>query len=563
MDRAGPSQPRNRDLTASDRPRSAYEDDLFRILTNLGPDGTRQYQEYYDRRTRQGRRMTDHDVAMSVFLENAKDLEAIEEDRTLALAVTRDPHLEDKETTFGGPNPPRVHRMRAWGRRFVSLLNTWARTPVVPTTRVLPVPDMRRVSPPTTTPVWSATSINADTPAVPGVGRVPSPTIVPALSTASTNVAMSAVPDTRQMPFPTTIPGRSTTSTNAAIPAVLDTRPTCRVCIVCQDPVQGPGIRAPCGHYYDIPCIIDLFQSATCDESLYPPRCCKQNIPFFQVQPHFPRALMTQFREKSREFSTLNRVYCAQQTCSRFLGPRTDTTSGTAVYCCPSPNCKTSTCGSCKGRYDGWMHTCRQDQGSEQVLGLGNIEGWARCPGCSQVVELSMGCYHMTCRCRTEFCYLCRAKWKMCGCRLWDEQRLLAVAEQRVDAQLGGDEHHRHGRPPTVQPAPAVQPVIPAPASDVPRTPATQSSRTSEVLSLYDTQALDEGPTARPLLTETHTIHIRHDMIYEMVERLRIHHDCRHTHWVYRKIRNGGGRCENCHETLQLEVYLFVSKLTL
>lgn len=346
---AGPSQPRNRNSMASNRPQSTYEDDLLRILIDLGPEGIRQFQEYYDRRNCQGRRMTDHDVAMSMFLENAKELEAIAEDRALALASARDPHLEGKETTPGGPNPSRVHRIRKWGRRFVSLLNTWAHTPVVPTTLAAPVPGIRQMSPPTTILARSATSIHVATPAVPNMRRVPSPT------TESTNVAVPTVPDT-------TIPARSTTpTTDAAIPAVPDIRPTCHVCLVCQDPIQGPKIQAPCGHYYDIPCIASLFQSATGDESLYPPRCCKQIIPFSHVQPHLPRTLVTHFQEKSREFSTLNRVYCAQESCSRFLGPQTETTSWAAVYYCPSPNCRTSTCGSCKGRYDGWMHMCRQD----------------------------------------------------------------------------------------------------------------------------------------------------------------------------------------------------------
>lgn len=341
---------------ASNRPRSAYEDDLFRILTDPGPEGIRQFQEYYGRRNCQGRRMTDHDVAMSMFLENANELDVIAEDRTLALGLAGDPHLEGKETTPGGSNPPRVHRIRKWGRRFVSLLNTWARTPVVPTTLAAPVPGIRQLSPPTTTLARSATSIHVATPVVPDMRRVPSPT------TESTNVAVSSGPDTRQVPFPTTIPARSTTpTTDAAIPTVPDIRSSCHVCVACQNPIQGPKIQAPCGHYYDIPCIASLFRSATGDESFYPPRCCKQIIPFSHVHPHLPRTLVTHFQEKSREFSTLDRVYCAQESCSRFLGPRTETTSWAAVYYCPSPNCRTSTCGRCKGRYDGWMHTCQLD----------------------------------------------------------------------------------------------------------------------------------------------------------------------------------------------------------
>jgi hypothetical protein len=44
------------------------------------------------------------------------------------------------------------------------------------------------------------------------------------------------------------------------------------------------------------------------------------------------------------------------------------------------------------------------------------------------VVELAQGCYHMTCRCRAEFCYLCSKPWKNCPCPQWDERRLLVEA---------------------------------------------------------------------------------------------------------------------------------------
>ncbi|KAI6038337.1 hypothetical protein EDC04DRAFT_2695604 [Pisolithus marmoratus] len=218
------------------------------------------------------------------------------------------------------------------------------------------------------------------------------------------------------------------------------------------------------------------------------------------------------------------------------------------------------------------MHTCRQDQGAEQVLHLGRSEGWARCPGCSQLIELNMGCYHMTCRCRTAFCYLCSARWKTCSCPQWDEQRLLTAAERRVDAQLGGGEHHhrRHVRPgsvqlaprsilirrPTDQPVPAVQPVVPTPAPAAqPRvhSPKRRSSRVLDVSSPHGSRTLGERLTVRnvrSLATGTHT-HCD-DLINEAIERLRANHDCQHTRWKYRR---GAGRCENCHDMLPL--YLF------
>ncbi|OJA08840.1 hypothetical protein AZE42_12703 [Rhizopogon vesiculosus] len=94
-------------------------------------------------------------------------------------------------------------------------------------------------------------------------------------------------------------------------------------------------------------------------------------------------------------------------------------------------------CGKCRGRYEGYYtHNCTPDTETERVLTLSRASGWLNCPGCAQMTELNMECFHMTCRCRTEFCYVCSALWKSCRCPQWDESRLLAAAELRVDAQL-------------------------------------------------------------------------------------------------------------------------------
>ncbi|KAG1739764.1 hypothetical protein EDD22DRAFT_921980 [Suillus occidentalis] len=230
-------------------------------------------------------------------------------------------------------------------------------------------------------------------------------------------------------------------------------------CVICQDPIFGAEVRAPCGHFYDIGCITDLFQSATRDESLYPPRCCRQNIPLPQVRPHLTQTVLAEFTLKAQEFGTMKRVYCVAPTCSRFLGPLYEGFLS-KVFTCPSPTCNTTTCGKCRE--------------TEQVLTLSRASGWARCPGCAQMIELNMGCFHMTCRCKTEFCYVCKALWKTCRCPQWDEARLLAAAERRVDAQLPPARHAQPANPfrqapPVRQPVPAAgvarnQPIDPRPA---------------------------------------------------------------------------------------------------
>ncbi|KAF8553207.1 hypothetical protein OG21DRAFT_1273259 [Imleria badia] len=215
-------------------------------------------------------------------------------------------------------------------------------------------------------------------------------------------------------------------------------RPTGHNCVICTDPIHSVEIRAPCGHYYDIGCATDLFQSATRDETLFPPRCCGQNVPFGRIRPHLSPALITAFQQKKAEFSTLKRVYCSSPTCSRFLGPVSEGIFGGRVYSCPAPRCRRRTCGKCREQHSGdRTHVCRPDAGATQVLELSRASGWARCPGCSHMIELHLGCFHTTCRCGTEFCYLCRARWKTCECPQWDEQRLVVDEEEAEDEWHG------------------------------------------------------------------------------------------------------------------------------
>ncbi|KDQ61531.1 hypothetical protein JAAARDRAFT_103431, partial [Jaapia argillacea MUCL 33604] len=177
-----------------------------------------------------------------------------------------------------------------------------------------------------------------------------------------------------------------------------------------------------CRHYFDKSCILDLFQAATRDETLFPPRCCRRSIPFSQVRPHMSAELSTLLDEKKKEFGTLRRVYCSNASCSRFLGeasPEAKPSSkqkASKVYVCWS--CGTQTCSRCKTTTttSPSPHTCQPSPQTQQLLSFSQKRGWARCPGCTTMVELAFGCYHMICRCKTQFCYLCGKKWKRCKC---------------------------------------------------------------------------------------------------------------------------------------------------
>ena len=154
-----------------------------------------------------------------------------------------------------------------------------------------------------------------------------------------------------------------------------------------------------------------MFRKATVDESLYPPRCCLTNIPISAARPHLSPNLVEVFHKKAIEFDAPSRVYCHEPRCSAFVGPTTD--EPTALEC---PSCPASTCGLCKAEAHEGKKCSDTDDLNNMAEDMNKKDGWQRCPDCRHVVELSDGCYHITCVCKAQFCYLCGVRWKECSC---------------------------------------------------------------------------------------------------------------------------------------------------
>ena len=227
-------------------------------------------------------------------------------------------------------------------------------------------------------------------------------------------------------------------------------------CVSCMVVIDGDEVLAPCGHHYDQECILRLFETAMKDESLFPPRCCGKPVPLASVRPYMSDAEAEAFTARTKELGTSKRVYCANPACSRFLGAQFDSVSAIPSLLVPTLKCSecgTSTCARCKaaitplppgpqddsaGTSSGGntasrdtpqqartRHRCAPaPEADATVLALAKRTGWARCPGCANMVELTHGCFHMTCRCGTQFCYACSARWRTCSCPRWNETRL-------------------------------------------------------------------------------------------------------------------------------------------
>ena len=207
-------------------------------------------------------------------------------------------------------------------------------------------------------------------------------------------------------------------------------------CIICNELCRYfETFKAPCNHDYCRNCLIALVEAFTRDESLFPLRCCQDPIPVAEVLPTLPLTLRSLFERKNAEFSTLtrDRLYCSNLNCSTFLGSSEGRLFLSAIQC---PHCLAQTCPRCKESAHAG-EGCGVGESNEALQALAKSEGWQTCPGCNAVVELNHGCYHITCRCRAQFCYLCAERWKSCDCVQWDDDRLLVAAQEGVQNELG------------------------------------------------------------------------------------------------------------------------------
>lgn len=164
-----------------------------------------------------------------------------------------------------------------------------------------------------------------------------------------------------------------------------------RVCVCCNDQEQASSmlIQVPCGDTYCTDCLRNLFIHATKDESLFPPRCCQQHIHIDTVATLLSADELTLFEKASVEFSTQQRTYCATASCGAFIPP---TNIRADIAKCQE--CNNLTCTVCKQA--GHEGDCPQDTSVQTTLELAADNNWRRCNNCQRMIELNLGCNHIT-----------------------------------------------------------------------------------------------------------------------------------------------------------------------
>ncbi|KAI9048525.1 hypothetical protein LZ554_007358 [Drepanopeziza brunnea f. sp. 'monogermtubi'] len=191
-----------------------------------------------------------------------------------------------------------------------------------------------------------------------------------------------------------------------------------RSCTACQEQFESCELgRAPCAHEYCGDCLQGLFKASMTDDTLFPPRCCREPItPCGNIRIYLSTDMVQQYEAKKLEFDTPNRTYCSNPVCSSFI--QKEHILEERAYC---QTCRTITCTICK--LAAHRGDCPEDTALQLVLETAKENEWQRCYKCQRVVELDTGCNHMTCTCKAEFCYRCGEPWKTCPCAQWDENR--------------------------------------------------------------------------------------------------------------------------------------------
>ncbi|OJJ38786.1 hypothetical protein ASPWEDRAFT_106433 [Aspergillus wentii DTO 134E9] len=194
------------------------------------------------------------------------------------------------------------------------------------------------------------------------------------------------------------------------LPALSKPAPAIFRCTVCYDDYQPSKlVRLPCKDLYCTNCLKNLFLLSTNDQSLFPPKCHGQVIPSFLISGKMTPQQLDSFSNAEIEFSTVDRTYCSNTECNRFLHPRQVTSDRAGCTHCGSVTC--TICKKPAHRDD-----CPEDHDLQATLALALNEKWQRCFACRAIVELDTGCNHMTCNCGAQFCYLCGEKWGTCSC---------------------------------------------------------------------------------------------------------------------------------------------------
>lgn len=233
--------------------------------------------------------------------------------------------------------------------------------------------------------------------------------------------------------------------------ALQDTYQTEDCLICCEEKAPWEMLTVRCFHKFCSSCMVRYVDSKL-QASQVPIRCpqtgCEHYMSVDECKDFLPAACYENLLKALAEANIPDskRVYCPFPNCSALFYKGQDastraSSSGnredTAIGCVECPECHRLFCADCCVPWHSTM-SCEEYQGlpadernSEDITlhRLAQNRQWRRCQECRRMIELTQGCFHMTCWCGHEFCYACGAEYRnkqqTCHCAYWDEQNII------------------------------------------------------------------------------------------------------------------------------------------
>jgi hypothetical protein len=162
-------------------------------------------------------------------------------------------------------------------------------------------------------------------------------------------------------------------------------------CCVCYDEIPSyEVVDLTCNDHYCRDCLRQLFSCSFKDLTLFPPRCCKNELTPEIVGLLLTSDIIHEFEERKLEYDTTDKTHCSNFTCSAFLKKEHIDNARKVASC---PNCDQQTCILCKSpAHEG---LCPEDETTKMIMQLAEKNHWKQCSSCKAMVEISFGCNHM------------------------------------------------------------------------------------------------------------------------------------------------------------------------
>ncbi|XP_050233820.1 E3 ubiquitin-protein ligase RSL1 [Mercurialis annua] len=216
----------------------------------------------------------------------------------------------------------------------------------------------------------------------------------------------------------------------------------CSIC--CEEKILPMMITMKCSHKFCSHCM-RTYVDGKVQSSQVPIKCpqlgCKYYISSTECKTFLPLTLYDSFERALAEADVLHSdgIYCPYPNCSVLLDPReclsarASSSSQSDNSCVECPVCQRFICVDCGVPWHSSL-SCEEfqnlplderDAADITLHRLAENKRWRRCQQCRRMIELTQGCYHMTCWCGHEFCYSCGAEYsdgqQGCQCAFWDE----------------------------------------------------------------------------------------------------------------------------------------------